>query len=273
MKKRYFKPRYMFSIVVVFATALIITSYPTGADEIPELTPEKVDRCAFKSGERLVYEFGWNGIPAAKAVFIATRETVDGKSILRLRTETKTIGGARLLWKMDDWAESIVHPNTLKPLGYIMHQEEAGDLRHSVVEFDHERGVAKVTRQHKKKTKKKEISFQDAYDPLSFVYLLRCIKFEVGKRKVMEIVDGNHTYRIILDVEAAEPITIKTGNYAAYRVRPSFVRVPPPKKPEEKILYKAHLWIDIEPPYHVLRIKSKVMVGNVYGELVSVGTQ
>lgn len=262
------KRKFLSSIVVI--SALLLVSFGAEADEPLNLTPAQPGECPFKAGERLEYEFGWNGIPAARAVMTVTQIVVNNVMAYKLRTETFTTGRVRLLWKMDDWGESIVHPRTLKPIMFFMHQDEAGMVADTFVAFDHDSKVAKITRTSKRKTKKKELRLTDAYDPLSLVYLLRCIKLNVGEKKVFEIVDGHHTYKVIFDIIAKEKITVKAGSYTSYKIRPAFVQTPPPVKKEEKILYSADLWINADPPNYLLQVKSKIMVGTVYGELVSV---
>jgi len=242
------------------------------AQEVPEITPLNLEPCPFKNGERLEYEFGWNGIPAGRAVTTVRQDTVNNTTVLRLRTETQTTGRVRMLWKMDDWAESIVHPQTMKPLGFIIHQEEAGIRSESAVEFNRGEKVAKINRIYKSDRKLKTVNFMDAYDPISLAFLLRCVKFKVGDKKVFELIDGNNTFRVTFDVVATEPISIALGNFAAYKLQPGFIEVPPPANPAPKILYRAYLWIDIEPPHRLLQVKSKIMVGNVYGELVKISS-
>lgn len=257
------------SLTVVVILAVLVISFGVMADGSLNLTPAQLSECPFKNGERLEYEFGWNGIPAARAVMTVTQVVINNVTAYKLRTETFTTGKVRLLWKMDDWGESIVHPRTLKPIMFFMHQDEAGVVADTFVSFDHNSKVAKITRTSKRKTKKKELQLTDAYDPLSLVYLLRCIKLNVGEKKVFEIVDGHHTYRVIFDIVAKEKITVKAGNYNSYKIRPTFVQTPPPVQKEEKILYSADLWINADPPNYLLQVKSKIMVGTVYGELVS----
>lgn len=254
------------SLLVIFT--VLFFYFKAGADE--SLTPAQLSECPFKDGERLEYEFGWNGIPAARAIMTISQVVINNAMAYKLRTETFTTGKVRLLWKMDDWGESIVHPKTLKPIMFFMHQDEAGMVADTFVSFDHNSKVANITRTSKRKTKKKELQLTDAYDPLSLVYLLRCIKLNVGDRKVFEIVDGNHTYRVIFNILAKEKINVKAGAYNSYRIQPTFVQTPPPVKKEEKILYSAYLWINAEHPYYLLQVKSKIMVGTVYGELVAV---
>lgn len=257
---------------LMFVPMILLCPHHGRAEDVPGITPYTLEPCPFKSGERLEYEFGWNGIPAGRAVTTIRQDTVNNTTVLRLRTETQTTGRVRMLWKMDDWAESVVHPLTMKPFGFIIHQEEAGVKSESIVEFNHDLKTASINRTYKTNRKLKTINFMDAYDPISLAFLLRCVKFKVGERKVFELIDGNSTFRVSFDVVASEPITIRLGNYAAYKLQPSFIEVPPPKKPAPKILYKAYLWIDIEQPHRLLQVKSKIMVGNVYGELVKISS-
>jgi len=228
-------------------------------------------QCAQPDFSTLRYEFGWNGIAAANANIRIRQETYNNSPAIRISGDAHTIGVARSAWKMDDRIEAIVNPQTLKPMRVEISQEEGGKSYRTNISFSPSTLTASITHVRGAKVKHKTIKYGKSYDPLTLILVVRCLNFEVGRSVSFDVLDGNHIYRVVLNVISKEVLTIRAGRFTAYKIRPSFSQIPPnPKNDTNSKVNEIFIWVAADPQKYFLQVKSKIFVGSVYGELVRV---
>jgi len=235
--------------------------------------PKTITSCPATGKTSLYYEFGWNGIPAAKATVKIRQAVFDQKPAIRLLANAKTIGLARKLWKMNDRVEALVHPETLKPLQVNIHRDEGGKVYRTNISYLPETCKAKVVNvKDSGKVEKKEFECGDAYDPLTLLLVVRCLDLRVGKTIFFDVLEGDDLYRVFLDVKKKERIKVKAGTYNAFMVTPTFRKLPLKidDDGDESKVDKVSIWVADLPEKYLLKIKSKVFVGHIYGELTDI---
>ena len=264
------------SVSVAFAAVLTVSFFALGAGTTPTPPPAPADtvnhaQCSKPDFSTLRYEFGWNGVAAANATIRIRQETYNNSPAIRISGDAHTIGVARSAWKMDDSIEAIVNPQTLKPLRVEIAREEGGRSYRTNISFFHTTLTARVTHVKGTKVKQKTIKYGQSYDPLTLILVVRCLNFEVGRSVTFDVLDGNHIYRVVLYVIAKEILTLRSGKYTAYKVRPSFSQIPPdPKDQTNSKVNEVFIWVSADPQKYFLQVKSKIFIGSVYGELVRV---
>jgi len=266
-------PRFFFilSWIAVFAVFCYIPA--TGGPDQPTVEPAEIVHCPQTAFETLHYEFGWNGIAAADARVYITHKMLEDDPVIHLTADARTIGLARKLWKMDDRIEAFVHPETLKPFKVEIHREEAGKTYKTNILFMQEKRIAHVTDIKGKRVRKREIKYDRVYDPLTLILLVRCLDLKVGRKIAFDVLERKRVYRVILDVLKEENIKVKAGNFHAYKIQPRIYRITrrgKVKKEFSKEVKEVYIWVAKGPQKYLLKVKSKVFVGSVYGELIKV---
>ncbi len=243
------------------------------AESGAEPPPHPQAKCPATDAASLHYEFGWNGIPAARAIVKIRKAIFEEKPVIRLLANAETVGLVKRLWKMEDRVEALVHPETLKPVKVEIHREEGGKTYRTNISYFPKTCKARVVNvKDGGKVKKKEVECGDAYDPLTLILLVRCLKFEVGKTVSFEVFEGDEIYRVFLDVKRKEKIKVEAGTFRAFVMEPSFRKLPIEKDDDDddSKVDKVTIWVADLPERYLLKVKSKVFVGNIYGELTDI---
>lgn len=278
---RLFRPG---AIAFVWGAALAAFAqsfYPTGVVEVPgyPISPPR-----FVLGESLSYEFRWNGIRAAEGEIVAAANPVNSDQF-HLRAAGRTVGLARLLWKMEDSAESFCWINTLKPELFRLEVREPS-LRYDLeVFFDHAAGRAAARKIRGEKVKPREIEFHYAYDPLSLVFLVRSLEWKAGDERRFELVDGQDRYLLILQAVAEEEIKVPVGVFPAVKFIPALIELPRRLIGETPTFFERlrrreaqktpliqtfEFWMAKDIPRPFLRVRSDAWIGHVDMELTRI---
>lgn len=226
----------------------------------------------YSFGEKLTYEIGWKSVTAAKAEIWIEKGTFNGIEALKVKAKARTIGFPRRLWKMDGYAESLMHLKTLKPIKYYMDETENGLRTRMGIDFDHEKKLATSTRKRSGNTRIRKLFGNNMHDPISMVTMMRSIDMKPGEEKVFQLTEGSHKWFVKLRILKREKITVKAGTFTALKIIPSFteLRKKARKKPKEPKLKKAVIWVSDDEHKYPLKLESKVFIGRVYAELVKI---
>ncbi len=217
-------------------------------------------------GEKIQFECGWQGIHGATARLYVDEVDRNGKRYLRIRGRASTSKAIDPLWKMRDWGESLVDPESLLCERYTFESRENKRHRITEVVFDLAQGVANYTK-HKldrKKVRRKVLPIRAALDPFAAGYFVRGLEFSPESPQVIEVLSGDDIYLVTLYYLGKEKIKVKAGTFQAIKLRPLIVKV----KRNEVKLDDATVWLSDDELHIPLKFTSRVWVGEVYGELV-----
>lgn len=221
-------------------------------------------------GEKLEYEAGWNGIPAARASICVARDR-EYPGLLRIAAEARSLGYVSLVWKMHDSWQTRVDAASYRPVSFAVsfHENDWVDIRRGV--FRYAERVLEVERRKKESVTRYTIPIGTTYDVLTAAFLLRSIELNVGDRPEAEVCDGQGIYVVSMNVTGKDTVKLRAGNVPAYRMTVSIKKLYPEEEPVpgKKKFFGATLWIAADATRVPLRVESKLFVGSVYVELVS----
>jgi hypothetical protein len=260
-------------LLATLGLAVIIAA--TGAyASIPALAPpviQPVDfirKLAFVHGERMVFRFGWNDIPAAEMSIVTRRELLKGRPVFHYQGAAETLSHVRWLYPLSDRVEATLDAQSLDPVHYALYQDENGvQTATTVVRSAGDNKLTGFRVGSAQKESTVQVERDGDYDPVTIAYLARSVPCEVGQAYSYKVFDGRYQYVLTLTVERRETIRIKAGTYKALRIRPSIVNLSKPDGPRK--VKQATLWVSDDDRRVPLRVESEVFFGKVYGELVA----
>jgi hypothetical protein len=241
----------------------------------------RFDPSTVRPGERSVYRFSWNGIDAARAEFLLSKDPKHPGRICA-RVDAETVGAAALLYIARDWASSCMAPDTLKPNSFSLHIRETLDHYDMNTSFNHEQGTAARVKHTLTRTTERSFEFSNAFCPMSAAMLIRSLPWKTGDERGFEIIDGDERYLLVVRAEEEAEVTVPAGTFRAVRIQPSIFVLPQERTRETRRYFdrqKARdekrtadmtsftLWMDADPPRPFLKARSDVYFGHVDMEL------
>jgi len=238
----------------------------------PDIALPRYDivRSGYAVGEVLRFEFGWQGIPAAQGEVVTDMPGSGqaGKIVVSGKAWTKP--WLRWLWDMRDHITAVFSVPELEPVQYRLWQQENADRIETRLTFDTATRVAYGTRVKNGKRRVRAFPYQQSYDPVSAVMVLRSVNLTVGEEMVAEVLTGKSRYLAKINVVALETVSIGATEYPAYRLEPRFEKIlAPGARPQPPKVRRMTVWISADERRLPLRIESEVFVGAVYCELVA----
>jgi hypothetical protein len=252
--------------------------YPTGPVSFQTY---KFDSATVRPGEKSVYKFTWNGIPAAQAVFAITSDP-KRPGFTCARADAQTIGAAALLYRAQDWTSSCMNAATLKPDAFTIQIRESLDYYDMSTRFDHGKGKACRVKKSMTRQTEKSFEFTNAFCPMSAAMLIRSLAWKPGDQRSFEVIDGNERYLLVVRAVEQAEVTVPAGTFKAVRLEPSIFEMPGERARETKHYWERQeqkdrnrtadmtsftLWMAADPPRPFLKARSDVYFGHVDMEL------
>jgi len=242
------------------AVALLALAAPLVAQNPPAATatatavvpPAPRESVTFRVGERLRYSAKYGPFSVGEATMeVVGLDTIRGVETVRFRFHVK--GGA-LWYHLDQLLESWVGRADFRSRRYINDSEERGRKRHNRYEifpdsgFYREEGVdtAKAT-------------VPDPLDDAAFLYWVRTLPLEVGKRYEYQRYFRPDRNPVIIVVEKRERISVAGHKFNAIVIRPII--------PKGRGIFaeqaEAHLWLSDDAQRMMLAMQSNFSFGTV----------
>lgn len=233
--------------------------------KIPRYTPGPLP---FRSGETLVYEASWVGLPAGE-----TRITLNqNKTHPEWWTGQMWITSSKpvdLLYRMRDYISEDFARASLAPNDIYIRQHEKQRQDEWRVSFDHDDHLVTAVRKNKAgRTWIRRFSGGDPLGPFSGAMLALSQPLRVGETYTFDVFSGGNRYVFKFDVLTRERITTALGTFDAIRIEPSVVWLS-----EGSFRSQARettIWLTDDQRHLPLRIESAVFIGNVRADLVQV---
>lgn len=220
-------------------------------------------------GERLVYRFGWLGIPAAEAQWSATPRSANGRPVLEVEARARTLAAIDPLWKLRSRVAATLAADPILPREFLLRDED-DEPRVSTLRFDHEQGTLTVTRTRPARpTLERQEPIAGQYDPVSAAFVLRGLPLRNGDHARLYVQTEGNVYRLDVEVLGRERITLGAKSFDAILLSPSLYDMK--RDRPVKRLRSARLWLSDDARRIVLRLESDVFVGKVHAELVTQG--
>jgi hypothetical protein len=255
--------------------------YPTGPVTFSTYAPEPG---VVVPGERFRYQFSWNGIKAAEAVW-ETRPAPNRPGWLWSRADAKIIGYPATLYRGQDYVASCLRADTFKPEAYSIQIRESLDSYDMTVKFNHPASIANRTKISRTKQTSKSFEFSNVYDPVGLALLIRSLPWKTGDERRFEVIDGNSRYLFVINGGQVDNVTVPAGTFRAIRLIPSIFELPGQRRSETARHFAKQkrkeesrsadmtsftFWMALDPPRPYLKVRTDVFFGHVDMDLVEI---
>ena len=188
-----------------------------GGLPVAELPPREGMYHAYRPGERMVYDahVGILG-GVGEAVLEIRADSLRGTPVYntRLQLEASALFG-RL--KVDNLFQSWFDPETMRSLRFRKQQDEPRTKTDETFDFFIDEGEWRRT----DGGEEGRLSSQHPLDDVSFIYYVRALPLEVGKRYVLDDYYKESGNPVILDVVRRETVRVPAGEFQTIVVRPT----------------------------------------------------
>jgi len=228
------------------------------------------ERKAFGPGEKLVYELRWTFITAGTATLeVLPMTTVQDQPAYHFALTAKSNAFLDSLYKVRDRIDAYTDASLTRSLHYIKKQHEGPTIRDIEVRFDWENLKTRYIKTEKGGGEDKLTPVMpNSFDPLSAFYFIRgADNVKVGSVITSPITDGNKNVVGRATVVKRETIKVKGQKYDTFLVEPELKDVGGvfEKSKDAKI----QIWVTADHRRIPVRLKSKVIVGSLVGDLIS----
>lgn len=213
----------------------------------------------FPVGEELVYSISFNGVPVAWSRAVTEMDEVEGQPVLALRITINTYPFFDRIFKVNDFYETLVDPDTLLPIRYTQNLNQRRYRCHEVTSFDFETLTAHYVHQTNGREKTYEIR-EGMRDILSFLYFMRAEELAEDRELIYPVMSDEKIYD--LQITTLGTTSMKLSGYdrriPALEARPEamfdglFVRKG-----------KATVWISRDPRRLLLQARLSVPFGRI----------
>lgn len=161
----------------------------------------------FPIGEELTYTISWNGIPVAYSTSTISMDQHDGREVLALRLQTRTYSFFNHIFKVEDFHESLIDPETLLPIQYTKNLSEGNYRCHEITRFDFKEKLAHY--EHQVTGKKKHYFIEeDTRDLMSFMYFTRSSSLAPDSIIRYRVMADEKIYDLILNTADLDEIEL-----------------------------------------------------------------
>jgi len=248
---------------ILIVAAVEIVAHPAWCESTIALPQDQ----PFYPGEKLIYVFSWNGIRAGQLVLkVSDMTSINDEPAYHFVMWIASNSFIDHFYRYRSRIESYADLNVSRSLLYKK-KERAGKRKRNIeVLFDWEQAVTHYYRSGKKKKTLPLLS--GVLDPLSVIYHLRLC--DMTNRQIIEtpVTDGKKNFIAKAAVLGRETLQLECGTFDTYLLEPetrAFGGIF--EKSSENTLY---LWISADERRIPVRIQSKVLIGSITIELISI---
>ena len=222
---------------------------------------------AFKPGEKLSYDLGWQFITAGQAELeVYPDQTFEGRTVRKFRLTARTHSIVDHIYKVRDSLTSISEYDVSRALGYRKVQREGDEHRDETIHFDWEKLEARYHDAISEKRRTTPIQ-PNTLDPLSAFYFVRNQTFELGSVIEGPMTDGKRCKIARIEVVKREKIKVNGKKYDTFKLIPDIKDVGGVFKKSKKA--KIEIWCTADEHHIPVLLKSKVVVGSFNARLNS----
>ncbi|KPK65797.1 MAG: hypothetical protein AMK73_01910 [Planctomycetes bacterium SM23_32] len=227
------------------------------------------ERLPFGPGERLVYEFGWSGLPAAM-LSVSLDASEDAADQLAIEYEMSTTPVVERLYRLESSGRTLLDRATLRSLSAESVTRKRDKEEATSIRFGADGGEVTIRKRRDGRVKHKSFGLGAARDaPAAFLLLRAAI--EAGKGPVrLAVLSGESTYAVGVEQVARGQVEVAAGSFPAAEYELDIRKVAdegePVREPERRYR-KVRVWV-AEEGRVPLRMQSEAAYGQVYAELV-----
>lgn len=226
----------------------------------------------FRVGEEVIHNVHYFKVSAGELKMkVEPFSMVNGRKSYTFAIEIKTSPLFSNFYRVQDRVETFVDYEDLVPRVFQLHVNETNSIRESKMLFDVEKNEAtfwekKVTKEKGEEEKKEQWEIlpfsQNVY---SAIFYMRNFKWETGKEYAFRV--ANEKENLVFSGKAIrrEVLDTKLGPMKAIVIQPNIVL-----KGKFKPIGDNYIWISDDDRKIVLRIESKIKIGTLVSEVISI---
>lgn len=220
---------------------------------------------AFDSGEWFRFRIHYGLFTASYATLEIKDEKLNGIPVHHVVGIGKSSGFLSVFFKVEDYYETYIDKNEVKPYRFIRKINEGGHTKDIEINFDHQKNEALVF--NKKHNTKESFSVKSGVQDMmsSFYYLRNKINtssLKKGDEQYVNMFFDNENYPFKLKFLGREVINTKMGKIACLKFRP-YVQADRIFKEEESMT----VWVSDDENRMPVRIKADILVGSIKADL------
>jgi len=222
----------------------------------------------FGDGEDISYSVHYNWGPiwvtAGEVTFKAKLEKKGGKQIWHLSSSGKTFSSYDVLFKVRDYYETWIDPETFKTINFKRYIYEGGYTLVNSLNFDYEKKkIFSTTKSNNNPVRFDTIAIQPcSFDMLASVYLTRTIDLDhipMYQKKQVSVVFDDQVFNIYIRVLGREVVeNIDGKRYNCIKISAKMVEGTIFKGDEDVLI-----WITNDENHIPVYIEAKILVGTI----------
>ncbi|MBQ4819946.1 DUF3108 domain-containing protein [Aquimarina sp. MMG016] len=244
--------KYFFLFIILFST-------------IPSIAQD--NHKAFDSGEWFKFRIHYGVFTASYATLEVKEEKLNNIPVHHVIGTGKSSGLLSLFFKVEDYYETYIDKNEVKPYRFIRNINEGGHTKDIEINFDHEKKKALVFNK-KYNTKKTFNTKGNVQDMMSSFYYLRnkidASTLKKGDEFFVNMFFDNENYDFKLKFLGKEVIKTKIGKVRCLKFRP-YVQAERVFKEEESMT----VWVSDDDNRMPLKIRAEILVGAIEADLIA----
>ena len=196
---------------------------------------------------------------------------VNGKKSYHFKISIKSHSFFSRIYSVDDWSETFLDFETLRPYNLAVHIKESKQLKESRSVYDFENNEAsfwekKVTEDEGEKNKRLKWKIEPySQNVMSSIFYLRNFTFKNGKKISFYIADAGKNIIFNAEVVRTESIDVLDKQTPCWVLRLEFEQDGVFKKTGD-----VFLWLTKDEFKRPVRIESKIKIGTLIGEIKSI---
>lgn len=242
----------------LFLILVVLISFPSMGQD---------NHKAFESGEWFKFRIHYGIFTASYATLEVKDEMLNGVSVHHVKGEGKSSGLLSMFFKVEDYYETYIDKNEVKPYRFIRNINEGGYTKDIEINFDHQKQEALV--HNKKRKTKKSFPIEDNVQDMmsSFYYLRNHIDADTlkkGDEFLVNMFFDAENYKFKLKFLGREVLKTKMGKINTLKFRP-YVMAERVFKEEESMT----VWVSDDDNRMPLKIRADILVGAIEADLIA----
>ncbi len=246
--------------IFILLTTLLLTTTAFVSDSGKQET-------AFKEGEYFKFRIHYGIFNASFASLHIKNEQLHGKSVYHIAGEGKSTGLLHLFFGVEDYYETYIDRNTVKPYRFIRKINEGGYTKDLQIDFNHDNNTAVVVDKKANKTYSQKIE-PNTQDMMSAFYYLRNQvdhkSLKNGDEFIVPMHFDDENFKFKVKFLGRETVKTDIGKVNSLKFVP-YVQSGRVFKAQES------LTVYISDDYNKMpvKIKAKLRVGSIEADLIS----
>jgi hypothetical protein len=245
--------------------ALLPTSTSIAADWESTLTKTRGDFPLIRP-LRATYVFGWSGITAATSDIHFAQTSPDR---CEFTAAARTLGLARILWKLDANYTGLADPETLRPID--AKQIEVYRAKKIITQLAFKENSVKSERVDGAVAQTRDFTYPNLFDLQTVLLYLRSQPLKEREAYRAVVYPATRAYLVTVTAVGHEKTSVRAGSYNAIKLDMKLNRIGENFELERyRKFRRASIWISDDADRLLLRVEAQIFVGTIFTELQSV---